>query len=77
MKSNVNMSPEFVRFEVTRYFGWPAQAPSYKVGQRIWEQIRDETKARMGASFDIREFHKRALNLGGLGLDSLRRALSR
>ncbi|MEN9954302.1 MAG: hypothetical protein RL028_904 [Actinomycetota bacterium] len=77
MKSNVNMSPEFVRFEVTRYFGWPAQAPSYKVGQRIWEQIRDDYAARKGASFDIKEFHKTALNLGGLGLDTLRSAMAR
>ena len=77
MRSNVNMSPEFVRFEVTRYFGWPAQAPSYKVGQRIWEQIRDDYAARKGASFDIKEFHKTALNLGGLGLDTLRSAMAR
>ncbi len=77
MKSNVNMSPEFVRFEVTRYFGWPAQAPSYKVGQRIWEQIRDDYAARKGANFDIKEFHKTALNLGGLGLDTLRSAMAR
>ncbi|MEY3625039.1 MAG: hypothetical protein RL696_420, partial [Actinomycetota bacterium] len=67
MSQNVNMSPEFVRFEVTRYFGWPGQAPSYKVGQRIWEQIRDDYAARKGANFDIKEFHKTALNLGGLG----------
>jgi len=77
MRSNVNMSPEFVRFEVTRYFGWPAQAPSYKVGQRIWEQIRDDYAARKGANFDIKEFHKTALNLGGLGLDTLRSAMAR
>ena len=77
MRSNVNMSPEFVRFEVTRYLGWPAQAPSYKVGQRIWEQIRDDYAARKGASFDIKEFHKTALNLGGLGLDTLRSAMAR
>ena len=77
MRGNVNMSPEFVRFEVTRYFGWPGQAPAYKVGQRIWEQIRDDYKARKGASFDIKEFHRTALNLGGLGLDTLRRAMAR
>ena len=77
MRGNVNMSPEFVRFEVTRYFGWPGQAPAYKVGQRIWEQIRDDYKARKGASFDIKQFHRTALNLGGLGLDTLRRAMAR
>ena len=73
--ANVNMSPEFVRFEVNRYLGWPGQAPSYKIGQRIWEQLRDETERRDGASFDIREFHRTALGIGGVGLDTLRTAL--
>ena len=77
MLKNVNMPKEFVTFEVNRYFGWPGQAPSYKIGQRIWEQIRDEVKAKEGANFDIKAFHKKALNLGGLGLDSLRSALTR
>ena len=69
------LGPLRVNFEVHRYFGWPAQAPSYKIGQRIWEQIRDEYAARKGASFDIKDFHREALNLGGLGLDTLRAAL--
>ena len=72
---NVNMNEGFVRFEVNRYLGWPGQAPSYKVGQRIWEQLRDEVARREGAAFDIREFHRRALDLGGVGLDTLRGAL--
>jgi uncharacterized protein (DUF885 family) len=75
MGKNVNMSKEFVNFEVHRYFGWPGQAPSYKIGQRIWEQIRDDYKAKKGAAFEIKEFHRTALNLGGLGLDTLKRAV--
>jgi uncharacterized protein (DUF885 family) len=75
MKANVNMNEPFIRFEVNRYFGWPGQAPSYKVGQRIWEQIRDASKAAEGASFDIKEFHRKALDIGGVGLDTLRAAL--
>jgi len=72
---NVNMNEGFVRFEVNRYLGWPGQAPSYKVGQRIWEQLRDEAQAREGAAFNIKDFHRRALDLGGVGLDTLRTAL--
>ncbi|HOB57090.1 MAG TPA: DUF885 domain-containing protein [Rhodoglobus sp.] len=75
MSKNVNMNAQFVRFEVNRYFGWPGQAPSYKVGQRIWEQIRDAYKAAEGESFDIKEFHRKALDVGGVGLDTLRAAL--
>jgi uncharacterized protein (DUF885 family) len=76
LRANVNMNDAFVRFEVNRYLGWPGQAPSYKVGQRIWEQIRDETAQREGADFSIKAFHKRALDLGGVGLDTLRSALT-
>ncbi|MCU1406794.1 MAG: hypothetical protein JWQ43_3097 [Glaciihabitans sp.] len=75
MSKNVNMNASFVRFEVNRYLGWPGQAPSYKVGQRIWEQIRDEYKTRQGAAFDIKAFHKKALDLGGVGLDTLKSTL--
>lgn len=75
MGRNVNMSPEFVRFEVNRYLGWPGQAPSYKIGQRIWEDLRDEAALREGTSFDIKDFHRRALDLGGVGLDTLRTAM--
>ena len=75
MRKNVNMSDQFVNFEVHRYFGWPGQAPSYKIGQRIWEQIRDEYKLRQGENFNIKEFHMKALNLGSIGLDTLEKAL--
>jgi len=75
MGRNVNMAPEFVQFEVARYFGWPGQAPSYKVGQRVWESIRDELAAREGAAFDLKAFHHRALAIGGVGLDTLRSTL--
>ena len=75
MRDNVNMDDAFIRFEVNRYLGWPGQAPSYKVGQRIWEELRDAVKAREGAAFSIKQFHKRALDLGGVGLDTLRAAL--
>ncbi|NYE20362.1 DUF885 domain-containing protein [Microbacterium immunditiarum] len=77
MRRNVNMSDEFVMFEVNRYLGWPGQAPAYKVGQRIWEQLRDDVKAAQGDAFDIKAFHKRALDLGGVGLDTLRAAFAR
>lgn len=75
LRSNVNMSDQFVQFEVNRYLGWPGQAPSYKVGQRIWEQVRDAVRAAEGEDFSFTGFHKRALDLGGVGLDTLRTAL--
>jgi uncharacterized protein (DUF885 family) len=75
MRANVNMDDAFIRFEVNRYLGWPGQAPSYKVGQRIWEQLRDDYRLQQGDAYDAKEFHRRALDLGGVGLDTLQRFL--
>lgn len=79
LRANVNMPEAFVRFELNRYLGWPGQAPSYKVGQRLWEQIRDnaETSAKArGEEFSLKDFHARALALGSVGLDVLQEALT-
>jgi len=75
MRNNVLMEDEFVRFEVNRYLGWPGQAPSYKVGQRIFEDLRAESQRRDGASFSLKAWHKRVLDIGGVGLDTLKSAV--
>ena len=69
------MAEAFLRFELDRYLGWPGQAPSYKIGERLWRQLRDEVRAREGDAFDIKAFHRRALDIGGVGLDTLREAV--
>ncbi|HKU29194.1 MAG TPA: DUF885 domain-containing protein [Arthrobacter sp.] len=73
LKANLPISPGQLQFEFNRYLGWPGQAPSYKVGQRLWEEIRTELERRGG--FDLKSFHTNALNIGSVGLDTLRRAL--
>ncbi|CAN7271038.1 DUF885 domain-containing protein [Arthrobacter sp. LjRoot78] len=73
LKQNLAISEGQLNFEFARYLGWPGQAPSYKVGQRLWEQIRSELEARPG--FDLKTFHTKALNIGSVGLDTLKRAL--
>ncbi len=80
MRQHVRMDDAFIRFEVKRYLGWPGQAPSYKVGERIWLAARDDAQARAGArgeTFDLKAFHRSALELGSLGLAPLTRALAR
>lgn len=72
--SQVSDAPQTVDFEVNRYFGWAGQAPAYKIGQRIWEQLRTQAAAQPG--FDLKSWHSRALRLGGVGLDTLQRVLS-
>ncbi|GIF11292.1 DUF885 domain-containing protein [Actinoplanes teichomyceticus] len=77
LRGHTRVPEEVLRFEWKRYLGWPGQAPSYKVGERIWLQARDEAKQRKGSDFDLKTFHRDALNLGSLGLDPLRKALAR
>jgi uncharacterized protein (DUF885 family) len=77
LRAHCRVPEEVLRFELNRYLGWPGQAPSYKLGERIWLQAREDAKARKGAAFDLKAFHRAALDLGGLGLDPLRAALAR
>ena len=77
LRSLVQVEDDMLRFELNRYLGWPGQAPSYKLGERIWMQAREEARARQGPAFDLRDFHRQALALGSLGLDPLREALAR
>lgn len=67
----------FMASEVDRYLGLPGQAISYKVGERVWLEGRDAARARHGARFALKEFHRAALDLGGMGLDQLRDELAR
>lgn len=79
LRANANMDEAFLRFELNRYLGWPGQAPSYKVGQRLWEQARASAEAAArsrGGEFSLKEFHTRALNLGSVPLSILPGALA-
>ena len=67
----------FLASEIDRYLGMPAQAITYKIGERVWLDAREAARRRDGASFDLRAFHARALNLGLMGLDQMGRELVR
>ncbi len=69
--SHALQQPSFAASEVDRYLGLPAQAISYKLGERAWLQARDHAKQLQGEAFDLRKWHMRALALGPLGLDTL------
>ena len=72
--NHVSMDEGSARYEVNRYFGWPGQAPSYKLGERTWLELREAAKAK-DPNFDLKEFHTTALRMGALPLDVLRRAM--
>ncbi len=75
LQANVNLDEASLRFELNRYLGWPGQAPSYKIGQRLWEQARATANRKAGASFDLKAWHTKALNLGSVPLAVLSDAL--
>jgi uncharacterized protein (DUF885 family) len=59
--------------EVVRYCAWPAQATTFKLGERGWLAARAEAMRRPG--FDLKRWHTAALALGPVGLDGLAEAL--
>lgn len=75
LRSHVSLDDATLHFELSRYLGWPGQAPSYKIGERLWLQLRDEVARAEGAEFSLKDFHRRALDVGSVGLDTLRHAL--
>ena len=77
LQAHSHEGEKMLRFELDRYLGWPGQAPSYKVGERLWLQLRDEAQRREGDAFSLRDFHRRALDVGSVGLDVLRDAVLR
>jgi uncharacterized protein (DUF885 family) len=75
LTAHANEGEAWLRFELDRYLGWPGQAPSYKIGERLWMQLREQVREREGDSFSLKDFHRRALDIGGVGLDTLREAV--
>jgi uncharacterized protein (DUF885 family) len=66
-----------LRSELRRCLGLPGQAPSYKLGERMWLEARADARALAGGGFNLKDFHAKALGLGAMGLGPLREALAR
>lgn len=61
-----------VTSEVDRYIIYPGQATSYMIGKVEIRAARDEAQKLMGPRFDIKAFHDRVLEDGGVPLTFLR-----
>ena len=72
MRENTAMDDANLNFEVNRYLGWPGQAPSYALGERLWQQTREEAVAQ---GMSVRDFHSEALALGSVPMSILRHAV--
>lgn len=82
--SAVNFMEEFALLnhdyaisEVKRYISWPGQAITYKIGEKVWLDARENAKKRLGEQFDIKKFHNYSLKLGPMGLDFLKEELDK
>lgn len=60
--------------EIDRYTCWPGQACSYKIGHTKWVELRDWAKAKAGANWDPKAFH-RVLSQGAMPLTVLERVV--
>jgi len=72
LTSNTALSIHEITTEVGRYISWPGQALSYKLGEYTIWQLRREAESRLGANFDLRDFHDFILALGSVPLDILK-----
>ena len=61
-----------VTSEVDRYIIWPGQATAYMIGMLEIRAARDEAERAQGSRFDLKAFHDRVLEDGGVPLTFLR-----
>lgn len=72
LRENTAMDDANLNFELNRYLGWPGQAPSYALGQKLWMELRRDAQA---AGMSLPDFHREALSLGSIPMSVLRSAL--
>ena len=77
MNDYVHFPKEFTASEIDRYLGLPAQAISYKVGERVWLEARRRAQESQGSSFNLKEWHNKALRLGPMGLAQMQREMAK
>ncbi|MEE2527317.1 DUF885 family protein [Hyphobacterium sp. HN65] len=68
---NSALAPHNIRTEVSRYISWPGQALAYKTGEMLMRDLRSRAEERLGAHFDIRDFHDELLSEGAVPLGYL------
>jgi uncharacterized protein (DUF885 family) len=77
LAENTALSMHEITTEIDRYISWPAQALSYKLGEYTIWQLRRDAENRLGADFDLRDFHDFILALGSVPLDVLKDEVGR
>ncbi len=71
MTDNTSMAARDIAVEIDRYIAAPGQATAYKVGELKLHELAARAQARLGARFNIRDFHDQVLMTGALPLATL------
>jgi uncharacterized protein (DUF885 family) len=66
-----------VRAEIRRYFVWPGQATSYKIGMLKILELRALARKELGDKFTMAGFHDTVLSGGALPLPVLEARVKR
>ena len=66
-----------VRSEIRRYFVWPGQATTYKIGMLKLLELRALAQRELGKDFDYRAFHDTVLGGGAMPLPVLEARVTR
>jgi uncharacterized protein (DUF885 family) len=77
MLTHTAASREEVESEIDRYIGCPGQALGYMIGELEIMRLRKEAQAKLGARFDLTQFHDRVLEDGNINLVMLRTKIER
>jgi uncharacterized protein (DUF885 family) len=71
MLSHTTETADDVAAEIDRYIIWPGQATAYMLGMLEIRRLRAEAQQKLGPKFDIKAFHDRVLEDGGVPLGTL------
>jgi uncharacterized protein (DUF885 family) len=71
MLANTTEAHDDIVSEIDRYIIYPGQATAYMLGMLEIRKARDEASAAMGSRFEIKAFHDRVLEDGGVPLTFL------
>ncbi|WP_157964594.1 DUF885 domain-containing protein [Algibacillus agarilyticus] len=75
MKANSSLAESDIIAEVERYLAIPGQALAYKVGERVFRQLRAEAKTILGDRFNLKRFHAQILSSGALPMPILNKKI--